>query len=425
MRPLLEALLEQDVLCVLPLVVETELEGALLLPRGERRAPLSVEEQDALWQFARHLASLLAVFSSKARAEQRANSASLGNSRAQSEIETLTDVVRGLQADLEVLQVGRSLQAEAATLVAYSAPQRAVLAQLKAVAKQPQQHVLCVAEAGVSVEPLARFVHAQAQQVGAPFVVVDCAAVRAVHTAAALFGGVGPLGPEVGALRVAAAGSLVLLDVAALPLEVQQKLALALQSRTAQLEGGEESYAVQARLIASVREDVFILARQGRFAAELADQLAPGTCRIPPLRECGEDVESLALLAIDRACRRRGRGPLGIETDALAELRSHDFPGNHLELERIIDGAVTDARGIRLSRADLGLGGGSPGKSSEDVLQGSLEEIERRALVHALLRSGGNKSEAARLLCIPRTTLLDKLRRHKLDESAPENPRAN
>jgi two-component system response regulator HydG len=422
-RPLLEALLEQDVLCVLPLVVESELEGALLLPRGERRAALSVEEQDALWEFARHLAGLLAVFSAKARAEQRANSASLGNSRAQAEIAVLSDVVHSLQADLEVLQVGRSLQAEAATLVAYSAPQRQLLAQLKALAKQSQQHVLCVAEAGVAVEPLARFVHGKAEHAAAPFVMLDCAAVRAEHAEAAIFGGLGPLGPEVGALRVAAAGTLLLLDLAALPLDVQHKLAGALASRKAQLQGSEEAYAVQARVIASVREDVFLLSSQGRFAAELADQLAPGTCRIPPLRECGEDVSSLALLAIDRACRRHGRGPVGIETEALAELRRYAFPGNHWELERIIDGAVTQATGIRLSVADLALSHGP--KPNEDVLHATLEEIERRALVHALLRAAGNKSEAARLLAIPRTTLLDKLRRHKLDEAPQETPRAN
>ena len=422
-RPLLEALLEQDVLCVVPLVVETELEGALLLPRGERRTPLSTEEQAALWEFARHLAGLLAVFSSKARAEQRANAANLGSGRAQAEIEVLTDVVRGLQADLEVLQVGRSLQAEAATLVAYSAPQRQLLAQLKLLAKQAQ-HVLCVAETGVAIEPLARFVHAQAEHGSAPFVMLDCAAVRAEHAEAAVFGGLGPLGPEVGALRVAAAGTLLLLDVAALPRDVQHKLADALSAKQAKLQGSDEAYAVQTRLIASAREDVFSLASQGRFANELADQLAPGTCRIPPLRECGEDVTSLALLAINRACRLRGRGPLGIETEALAELRRYPFPGNHLELERIIDSAVTRASGIRISAADLALGHG-PSKSSDDALVGSLEEIERRALVHALSRAGGNKSEAARLLAIPRTTLLDKLRRYKLDESAPDNPRPN
>jgi DNA-binding NtrC family response regulator len=422
-RPLLEAMLEQDVLCVLPLVVEGELEGALLLPRGERRAVLSVEEQDALWQFARHLAGLLAVFSAKARAELRANSASMGNTRAQAEISVLTDAVRGLQADLEVLQVGRSLQAESATLVAYSTPQRQLLAQLTALAKQTQQHVLCVAEVGVAVEPLARFVHGKTAHAAAPFVMVDCAAVRAEHAEAAIFGGVGPLGPEVGALRVAAAGTLLLLDVAALPRDFQHKLAVALSSRKAQLQGSEEAYTVQARVIASVREDVFLLSSQGRFVAELADQLAPGTCRIPPLRECGEDVSSLALLAIDRACRRHGRGAVGIEPEALAELRRYAFPGNHWELERIIDRAVTQTTGIRLSVADLALSHGP--KPSEDVLQASLEEIERRALVHALLRAAGNKSEAARLLAIPRTTLLDKLRRHKLDEMSPDTTRAN
>jgi two-component system response regulator HupR/HoxA len=131
------------------------------------------------------------------------------------------------------------------------------------------------------------------------------------------------------------------------------------------------------------------------------------------------------LLAIDRASRRYGRGAMGIEPEALAVLRAYAFPGNHTELAFVVESAVARAGAVRLTLADFASSGGLAAKSGEDMLLGSLEEIERRALVHALMRAAGNKSEAARLLGMPRTSLLDKLRRHKLEDVAPDNTRAN
>jgi transcriptional regulator of acetoin/glycerol metabolism len=108
---------------------------------------------------------------------------------------------------------------------------------------------------------------------------------------------------------------------------------------------------------------------------------------------------------------------MGIETEALAEMRGYSFPGNHRELSLIIDRAVAGAHGLRLTLTDLSIGR-LAANSGDDPLAGSMEEVERRVLLHALSRAGGNKSEAARLLGLPRTTLLDKLRRHKLDEAS-------
>jgi DNA-binding NtrC family response regulator len=284
--------------------------------------------------------------------------------------------------------------------------------------------VLLLCEPGVAIEPLARVLHAQTTR-EAPFVVFDCAAVRAEHVEAALFGGVGPLGSEVGCLRVAASGTLLLLDLPALPLAVQSKLAEALGAGEAATAEHGERYAVRARIVASARRDPEKLAQHGRFDAELWRELGAVTCRIPPLRECGDDMSSLSLLAIDRACRRHGRGPIGIEPEALAELRAYDFPGNHQELEHLIDRAVAHARGARLTPADFAAGRLLAANSGEDPLAQPLEQLERKALVAALIRADYNKSEAARLLGLPRSTLNDKLRRHQLEDNTDNVPRPN
>jgi len=426
-RPLLEVLVELDLLCVLPLCAEGELEGALLLPRGTRKAPLTQEEERALWQLARDLSGLLAVFSARARAEQRANLATLELTRAHAEIAALQHSVERLRADRALLHGERSRQAEAPVLVAYSEKARELAGILQAQARSARA-LLFLTEPGTAIEPFARVLHDHGREHGrkvAPFVVLDCSAVRAEQAEAALFGGVGPLGPEVGCLRAAEGGSLLLVDLPALPGPLQLKLSAALARGRALTVDESESYEASARIVASARRSLPELVSEGALQAELAEQLAPAVCRIPALRECSEDIPSLVLLAIDRACRRLGRTPLGIEPDALAVLREYGFPGNHAELELLVERAVEIAPGPRLRLEDFAKSRVLAARSgAEDPWAATLEEIEKKALTSALERAHGNKSEAARLLGVPRTTLLDKLRRHKLDSQRPE-PRAN
>ena len=428
-RPLLEVLTELDLLCVLPLCAEGELEGALLIARGTRRAPLTQEEERALWQLARDLSGLLAVFSAKARAEQRANLASLALTKAQGEIAVLEQAVDRLRADRTLLHGERSRQAEAPTLVAYSEKARELAGFLQAQARLARA-VVFVTEPGSAVEPFARVLHDhgrdRARKV-APFVVFDCSGVRAEQADAALFGGTGPLGPEVGCLRAAEGGSLLLLDLPALPVPLQRKLTEALSRGRALTLDESESYAASARIMASTRRSLPLLVAEGALHVELAEQLSPAVCRIPPLHECKEDIPSLLLLAIDQACRRLGRAALGIEPEALAVLREYGFPGNHVELTLMVERAVASA-GSKVVRLDLTSFAHNRVLAAQDSVDdpwaATLEEIEKKALLSALDRAHGNKSEAARLLGLPRTTLLDKLRRHKLDSIRAE-PRAN
>ena len=142
--------------------------------------------------------------------------------------------------------------------------------------------------------------------------------------------------------------------------------------------------------------------------------------QIPPLRDRREDVPSLALLAIDRACRVLAREPVGITEDAMAALVDHDWPGDVAELELIIELAVAKASAKTIALRDLPPLAW-PGADEEEPLTGTYIEVECRLLERALLRSGGNKSEAARMLGLKRTTFLDKLRRHGLEQRTPHD----
>jgi transcriptional regulator of acetoin/glycerol metabolism len=109
-----------------------------------------------------------------------------------------------------------------------------------------------------------------------------------------------------------------------------------------------------------------------------------------------------------------GKPPVGLEPAAQARLLGYGWPGNIDELYAVIELAVARSRGPRVLCADLPAIG--PGAVQENPLDGTLERVERRVLQRALERTAGNKSEAARLLGLKRTTFLDKLRRHGLDE---------
>jgi two-component system response regulator HydG len=419
LRPLLEILQDYDVLCVVPLMVDGQLEGAFLLPRGQRRSPLTLEELSALRAHATWLAGLFTVFASRGRAEARAHAALQANVAATKRVEELTEENGRAREALALLHAGRMRRTESPALIAYSPAMRALLAHMRTLTAL-ESPVVFVAEPGLSIEPLARFLHVEAKRPAEPFVVVDCAALRVEQAEVAIFGSAGAAGEDAGCLRAADSGSVLLLDLPALPRSVQRRLATTLLTGIARPAGGGASYRVHARILASTRLPLGELVEQGRCEPELATPFEAFACRVPPLRECPEDFESHVLLAIDRACRRIAREPLGIEPDALVRLRGEHWGENVAQLSSVLERAVEHAGGTRIGVGDLERSHALA--FSGHPLEGALEEVERRTLLHALARALGNKSEAARLLGIPRTTLLDKLRRYKLDESRSGTP---
>ena len=170
-------------------------------------------------------------------------------------------------------------------------------------------------------------------------------------------------------------------------------------------------------MIATSRASLDELRYRGALDPDLANCFSGPGLTIPPLRERREDVPSLALLAIDRACRVLAREPVGIEQQAMEALVDHDWPGDVAELELVIELAVAEGSTKTIALSDLPPLAW-PGADEGESLSGTYVEVECRLLERALLRSGGNKSEAARMLGLKRTTFLDKLRRHGLEQRA-------
>jgi DNA-binding NtrC family response regulator len=283
---------------------------------------------------------------------------------------------------------------------------RKVVARLEEVASLDAPVVLAF-EPGVAAAPLVRRLHENGPRKMGPIVIADCANVRPEDAQLALFGDDLRNGTP-GWLRLAAGGTLFLERATALGTEVLRDLDDAIATRQARSAVGGSPYAIDVRVVIGVHDDPAALVERSSMDAGLAERLRPLRIDVPPLRERPEDLGSLVLFAIDRACRASGSATLGIADDAMQELAAHDWPGNELELFALIERAVRRASPPRITKADVGA---LVVKETHDPMAGSLADIERRALETALARAGGNKSEAARLLGIARTTFLDKLRR--------------
>jgi DNA-binding NtrC family response regulator len=423
LRPLVEALEQLEAICAVPIMSEGELEGALVVPRGRRVVPLRLEEITALSRLADRLAGPVRVFGALARAQARANATLLEKDRADERAEALEDEIARLSAAADALRAGRGMGTIAQAVVAYSAGARDVERRIEDVAPT-EACVSLVAEAGCFVDRIARRIHEASPREAGPFISFDLGYVAADDTLGALVGASGER-ESPGLLRLANGGTLLLVDVPALSTEAQRALADALAVHEARPIDGAGAYPADVRLVATSRVPLGELVAAGVFDAELARWLAPVELVIPPLRERPEDIPSLTLLAIDRACRVLGRPPLGIEQDAMDLLLASTWPGNQRELELVIGRAVAAAEGPQIRARDLPpLAVAAPEKKPDaeaegggDPLAGTAVEVERRMLTHALERAGGNKSEAARLLGMKRTTFLDKLRRHELATS--------
>lgn len=412
LRPLVEALDRLDALCVVPLAVDLELEGALVVPQGRRRGALTLEEIDALERLGRHLSGQVAMLAGHERSRQRTRDAVVARERMEERLEASQEELAKLRADARILKAGGAAERFTEPAIAYSDAMRALTRRVQEVGPLGAP-VLLHGEEGSALDRVGHLVHAASGRRDGPFVVADCAAVRPERSRAALFGETDDRHP--GWLRLADGGTCLLVDVPALSLEAQKELAEAIATRRAPLADGAGTYPTDARVVATSRVRLDGLVRAGAFDAELAKRLAPSVLEVPPLRERRDDLPSLVLLALDRTCRTAGRPVMGVDPAALEALVAHDWPGNLRELESVIDRAVDRAAGPNVRLEDLPPL--APADAAGDPWNGTHAEVERRLLERAMARAEGNKSEAARLLGLKRTTFLDKLKRHGLNDT--------
>lgn len=409
-RNLVDAMQSKGIGMVVPCRHLEHTEGLLVLPGTDRIEPALHIEIEELGHLSKKLGGSLAAALAHRRADTRLHLISAERHAAEDRITALQGEVQQLRQQCDVL--ARALAEDQTLHVAYSQSMRRV--QTRAIELAPlTEPVLLVAHAGSPVLPVSRFIHDRGPRWGAPFIVADCSAAPADQAMSLLFGS--EREHHAGWFQSATGGTLLLRDIPALSKQAQARLASALIEHDELEEETGQTLGVRPRIIATSRATLAELQRRDALDPDLARCLSGPGLKIPPLRDRREDVPSLALLAIDRACRILAREPVGIDQAAMVALVDHEWPGDVAELELVIELAVGRTSSKTICVADLPPLTW-PGAARGEPLDGTHLEVERRLLEHALSRSGGNKSEAARILGLKRTTFLDKLRRHGLEQ---------
>ena len=286
--------------------------------------------------------------------------------------------------------------------------------------------VLITGETGSGKEMIARALHRASPRAHLPMVVVNAAALPENLIEAELFGHVkgaftGAIHQRLGRFEQAHRSTLFLDEIGDLPLEMQTKLLRFLQEREFQRVGSSDTQRVDVRLIAATNVDLLQRVEQGRFREDLYYRLNVVPIVSPPLRERVEDIPLLAQHFVEKVCALEQISERTLTTEALDRLQSLPWPGNVRQLENAIEMAVA-LSGDReeLTAADFGVPVQSrslpatireiaPTHTGLDFDQ-TISQLERQLLEDALRQTHGNKSAAAELLGLKRTTLSAKLR---------------
>jgi two-component system response regulator PilR (NtrC family) len=273
--------------------------------------------------------------------------------------------------------------------------------------------VLVVGESGTGKEVVARSIHARSDRRDQPFVAINCGAIPEGLIESELFGHekgsfTGATEAKPGLFEVAGTGTLFLDEVGELPAPVQVKLLRALQERRIRRVGGTADVAISARIIAATNRDLEAEVKAGRFREDLYYRLNVIQLRMPPLRDRRADVPAFVEHFLRRFAAELGRGEMAFSPDAMEVLGAWSWPGNVRELANVVERAATLADGPivgpevlppALRGAELR---GAPAEmpTAGIDLQAHLDAVERRVLEQALERTGGNKTEAAKMLSL-------------------------
>jgi two-component system response regulator HydG len=313
-------------------------------------------------------------------------------------------------------------------LVGRSEPMRRILEQIRKVAATDAT-VLVLGESGTGKELVARALHDASPRRDKPFVSVSCAAIPEGLLESELFGHekgsfTGAIRRKLGRFELADEGTLFLDEVGEIPPATQVKLLRVLQERCFERVGGEETVAVDVRVVSATNRDLAAAAREGRFREDLYYRLDVVSICLPALRERPGDVEELAKHFLSRLAPRLGRAVKGFTPEALECLRRHRWPGNVRELENVLEQALVFADGELVRPGDLPetlrrapAAAALPVPTGDRSLTDILEDLERQLILAAYERAKGVKAETARLLGIKPSALYYKLEKYGIVKS--------
>ncbi len=279
--------------------------------------------------------------------------------------------------------------------------------------------VLITGESGTGKGELARAIHALSPRSKHPLVSLHCAAVPETLLESELFGHergsfTGADKRRVGRFEMANGGTLFLDEIGEISPLVQTKLLRVLQERTLERVGGNETLAVDVRVIAATNRDLATEVREGRFREDLYYRLNVVHLDMPPLRLRGGDVIVLANAFLRRFAEDNKKPVEDFSDDARTKILAHRWPGNVRELENAIERAVVLCEGAKIEADDLPFEAAQPMKGPVRVPGATMAEIERWAILSTLEAAGGSTAKAAEILDISVRTIQYRLHEYGL-----------
>ena len=322
-------------------------------------------------------------------------------------------------------------------LVGTSARMRIVHALIAKLARN-NSTVLITGESGTGKELAARSIHDLSLRRDQSFVPINCGAIPEELLESELFGHVrgaftGAVNARLGRFQLANRGTLFLDEIGEMSPKLQVKLLRVLQERQFEPVGSDQGVEVNVRVIAATNRDLRVAVREGRFREDLFYRLNVLPLELPSLRERQGDVPLLIHYFLHSHGRRKGKAPMRIDPSAMASLERYSWPGNVREVENLMERLVVLSDDPLIRVEDLPdyvveNAPREPRASAEMTLphegvdiDGVLERIEIGFIQQALQRSRGNKTMAAELLNLNRTTFIERLRKKGMLQTIRRN----
>lgn len=297
------------------------------------------------------------------------------------------------------------------------------LKELAARVARTNSNVLILGESGTGKELFAHAIHSNSRRNDFPFVKVNCGAIPFELLESELFGYEegsftgAKKGGKIGKFKAADGGTIFLDEIGDLPMNMQVKLLRVLQDKEIERIGSNYSEKIDVRVIAATNKDLEKMVAEGLFRLDLYYRLNVVSIKIPPLRERKEDIPVLANHLVQKISKAEQVRVEKISDETLEYLKNYDWPGNVRELENILERAINLLDGdliIRPQHLPPKITGISRYREIES-LKTVLEEVEKQTIMDSLIMANGNKTVAANILKISRTSLYEKMMKYNID----------
>lgn len=290
--------------------------------------------------------------------------------------------------------------------------------------------VLILGASGTGKELVAKAIHYNSQRKNKPFVAINCGAIPADLLESELFGHVkgaftGAVSDKPGKFEVANGGTIFLDEIGDMPLQLQMKLLRVLQEHEVERVGSSKKTSLDIRLISATNVNLQQNVKKGLFREDLYYRLNVIPMPLPTLKERRGDIPQLTRYFLDKICKEMDRQPMQISLEAMQAMELYSWPGNVREMENIIERTIALTDGATITPEDLPSDIGrhvepeafnGPQVTSEGINMGLIvADMERAMISQAMTLGNGVKARAAELLGLNRTTLVEKIKRLKLE----------